>query len=275
MPEWLEILLECSRNIRKNTLHLLQKPQHQTSYGTGAGGDTTYQIDHIAENTIINTIKHHNIAFTLISEEAGIKKIGKNPQHYITIDPIDGTTNALRGMPFVATSIAVSEKPQLQNVTHALVTDLHHDITYTAQKGEGAHKNNKKITSSKMTTLENLILGIEATTKTPQHINALIALLQSTKHPRHFGADALEICYVADGTTDGFVDLRDKLRVTDMAAAQLILTEAGGIITAPDGKKLNVPLAPTERISFIAIANKTLHRRIKTLITEGATKHIC
>jgi myo-inositol-1(or 4)-monophosphatase len=275
MPEWLEILLECSRNVRENTLRLLQKPRHQITYGIGAGGDTTYQIDHIAENTIINTIKQYNLTFTLISEEAGIKKIGKNPQHYVTIDPIDGTTNALRGMPFVATSIAVSEKPQLQSVTHALVMDLHHNITYTAQKGEGAQKNNKKITPSKTIKLENLILGVESTPKTPQQINSLIAVLQNTKHPRHFGADALEICYVADGTTDGFVDLRDKLRVTDMAAAQLILTEAGGIITAPNGKKINVPLAPKERVSFIAIANKTLHRKIKFLITKGATQHTC
>lgn len=275
MPDWLEILLECSKNVQKNTLHLLKKPQHQTDYGTGAGGDTTYQIDHIAENTIINTIKHQDIAFTLISEEAGIKKIGKNPQHYVTIDPIDGTTNALRGMPFVATSIAISQKPQLQDITTALVTDLHHNITYTAQKGEGAYKNNQKITPSKTTNLENLVLGIEFTSKTPQHIKAITTLLQNTRHPRHLGADALEICYVADGTTDGFVDIRGKLRVTDVAAAQLILTEAGGVITTPEGKKLNAPLAPTQRVSFVAAANKTLHRKIKTLIKEGASQSPC
>lgn len=270
MPDWQQILRECSKNVRVNTLHLLQKPQHQASYGTGAGGDTTFQIDHIAENTIINTIKHHGIDFTLISEEAGIKKIGKNPQHYVTIDPIDGTTNALRGMPFVATSIAISEKPQFQSVTHALVTDLHHDITYTAEQGEGAQKNNKKITPAKTNTLEDLTLGIEILLKTPQHIKAATAVLQNTRHPRHLGADALEICYVADGTTDGFIDLRDKLRVTDMAAAQLILTEAGGIITTPDGKKINLPLAPTQRTSFITAANKTLHQKLKALITQGA-----
>jgi len=275
MPEWLEILLECSKNVQKDTLHLLRKPQRQANYGTGAGGDTTYQIDHIAENAIIDTIKRHDIAFTLISEEAGIKKIGKNPQNYVTIDPIDGTTNALRGMPFVATSIAVSEKPQLEGITTALVTDLHHDTTYTAQKGEGAYKNNKKITPSQTATLENLVLGIEFTSKTPQHVKAITTLLQNTKHPRHLGADALEICYVADGTTDGFVDIRDKLRVTDMAAAQLILTETGGVITTPEGRKLNAPLVPTQRVSFIAAANKTLHQKIKKLITEGAPQSPC
>jgi myo-inositol-1(or 4)-monophosphatase len=269
MPDWQEILVECSKNVRAKTLHLLQKPRNQTSYGTGAGGDTTFQIDRIAENIIIDTIKHHSIDFTLISEEAGIKKIGKNPQYYVTIDPIDGTTNALRGIPFVATSIAISKKPQLQNITHALVTDLHRDATYMAQKGDGAQKNNKKIKPAKTSASKNLTLGIEILLKTRQHIKAAKAILHSTKHPRHLGADALEICYVADGTTDGFIDLRDKLRVTDMAAAQLILTEAGGIITRPNGRKINLPLAPTQRTSFIAAANKTLHQKLKTLIIRG------
>lgn len=266
MPDWQEILLECSRNVRNSTSHLLQRPQRQTSYGKGAGGDTTFQIDRIAENTIIDTIRQHGVDFTLISEEAGIKKIGKNPQHYVTIDPIDGTTNARRGIPFVATSIAVSRKPQFQNVTHALVTDLHRDATYTARKGEGAQKNNKKIKPAKTSALKDLALGLEIRLKTPQQIKAATAILQNTKHPRHLGADALEICYVADGTTDGFIDLRDKLRVTDMAAAQLVLTEAGGIITTPNGRRINLPLAPTQRTSFIAAANKTLHQKLKTLI---------
>jgi myo-inositol-1(or 4)-monophosphatase len=269
MPDWQEILLECSINVRTNALHLLQKPRDQISYGIGAGGDTTFQIDRIAENTIMDTIKHHSVDFTLISEEAGIKKIGKNPQYCVTIDPIDGTTNALRGIPFVATSIAVSKKPQFQNVTHALVADLHRDVIYTAQKGEGAQKNNKKIKPAETRALKDLTLGIEILLETSQHIKAAKAILKSTKHPRHLGADALEICYVADGATDGFIDLRDKLRVTDIAAAQLILTEAGGIITRPNGRKINLPLAPTQRTSFIAAANKTLHQKLKTLIIRG------
>jgi myo-inositol-1(or 4)-monophosphatase len=275
MIEWPEILLDCSKNVQENVSHLLKRPQHQTNYGIGAGGDTTYQIDRVAEEVIISTIVNRNIDFILISEEAGIKKIGRNPQHYVTMDPIDGTTNALRGMPFVATSIAVSRKPQLQDVRYALVTDLSHDVTYTAQEGQGAYKNDKKVAPSEKTALENLVLGIEFTSETSGHVKAMTKLLRNTKHPRHLGADALEICYVADGTIDGFVDVRGKLRVTDMAAAQLILKEAGGIITTLANKRLNVPLAPTQRVSFMAIANKTLHKEIKALLNKGVTKDLC
>ena len=275
MIEWPEILLNCSKNIRENVLHLLKQPQHQTRYGIGAGGDTTYQIDRVAEETVVNTIRSHNIDFILISEEAGIKRIGRDPQHYITIDPIDGTTNALRGIPFVATSMAVSRKPRLRDVEYAIVTDLLHNVTYTAQKNQGAYKDNRKIVPSRKTALENLVLSIELTSETFWRIKAMTKLLQNTKHPRHLGADALEICYVADGTIDGFVDIRGKLRVTDMAAAQLILKEAGGVITTLANKRLDVPLTPAQRVSFMAIANKTLHIKIQTLFDKGVTNNLC
>lgn len=270
MPDWLEILKECSRNVRKAVLPFLENPQPQPSHGKGAGGDTTHEIDVAAENAIINTIKRHGIAFTLISEEAGVKKFGRNPEFYVTTDPIDGTTNALRGIPFVATSIAVSRKPLLQSVETAVVIDIIHNKTYTAQKNQGACKNNKRISTSRTTRLETAVVGIDFNTyKVTQHINTIITLLQNTKHPRHLGADALEICYVADGTSDAFVDIRDKLRVTDMAAAMLILTEADGIITTPEGEKLDAPLTPTQKVAFIAAGNKTIHKRIKTLIMES------
>jgi len=272
MLDWLKILIECSRNVRKAVLPLLEKPQTQpqSSHKKGAGGDTTHGIDVAAENAIINTIKQHDVAFTLISEEAGVKKFGKNPEFYVTTDPIDGTTNALRGIPFVATSIAVSKKPLLQSVETALVTDIVHNKTYTAQKKQGAYRNDKKIVTSRTTRLETAVVGIDFNTyKATQHVNTITALLQNTKHPRHLGADALEICHVADGTSDAFVDIRGKLRVTDMAAAALILTEAGGIITTPDGKKLDAQLSPTQKVAFIAAGNKTMHKRIKTLIVES------
>ena len=275
MTEWPEILLRCSQNVQRNVLHLLKQPQHQTRYGIGAGGDTTYHIDRVAEEAIVKTITNYSIDFILISEEAGIKRIGRDPQHYVTIDPIDGTTNALRGMPFVATSIAVSRKPQLQDVECAIVADLRHNLTYTAQRDQGAYKNNKKIVPSRKTTLENLVLGIEFACETSRHIEVMTKLLQHTKHPRHLGADALEICYVADGTIDGFVDIRGELRITDMAAAQLILKEAGGIITTLGKKRLSISLTPTQRVSFMAIANKTLHEKIQALLGKGAINNLC
>jgi myo-inositol-1(or 4)-monophosphatase len=87
-------------------------------------------------------------------------------------------------------------------------------------------------------------------------------MIQKTKHIRHFGANALELCYVADGTTDVFIDIRGKLRTTDMAAAWLILQEANAKITTPEGKPLNVRLSPKQKVTFIAAANQKIHKNI-------------
>jgi myo-inositol-1(or 4)-monophosphatase len=94
----------------------------------------------------------------------------------------------------------------------------------------------------------------------------LTRLIEETKHIRHFGANALELCYVADGTTDAFVDIRGKLRATDVAAGFLIIKEAGGTITTPEGHLLDVKLDPKQKIKFIAAGNTQIHKTILSLI---------
>ena len=273
---WLQILTQCKNNIKKQiTPQLKTLNQPQPNLGTGAGGDPIKQIDLTAENAIINTLKKHKISFTLISEESGIKEYGETPhEHFVTADPIDGTTNLTRGIPFYATSIAVSTKPTLNTIHTALVADLFHNVTYAAQKGKGASRNNKKIDPSKETSLEEAVIGIDINTiKIQQIIPKLTNLIQKTKHIRHFGANALELCYVADGTTDAFIDIRGKLRTTDMAAAWLIIQEAGAKMTTPEGKPLNVRLSPKQKVTFIATANQKIHKTILSLIrTKKETK---
>jgi len=265
---WLPILKKCAQKIRKDVLPFYNTPNASITFGRGAGGDAMKKIDLIAEKAIIETLEKNNASCTLISEETGIKEIGSHPhKFYLTTDPLDGTTNATRGIPFINTSLAISKTPNLQNIQTALVTDLLHNITYTAQKNKGAHKNNKRIQPSTMTTLETAIVGIDFNTyKIKQIADQLNPVLEKTRHLRHLGANALELCYVADGTTEAFIDLRGKLRVTDIAAAHLIIKEAGAIMLTPKGKEINVPLTPTQKVSFIATANTTLYENIKKLL---------
>ncbi|MGB9713928.1 MAG: inositol monophosphatase family protein [Candidatus Bathyarchaeales archaeon] len=267
---WLNILIKCKNNIQKQVVPLLKTlKQPQPDLGIGAGGDPIKQIDLAAENAIINTFKEYDVSFTLISEESGIREYGQNPrENYITTDPIDGTTNLMRGIPFYATSIAISTKPTLKTVHTSLVADLFHDITYTAQKDKGAYRNNQKIAPSKTTSLEEAVVGVDLNTyKVSQIAPRLTNLIQRTSHIRHLGANALELCYVADGTTDAFIDIRGKLRATDTAAAWLIIKEAGAKITAPDGRPLNVKLDPKQKVTFIAAANQKIHKTILNLLS--------
>jgi myo-inositol-1(or 4)-monophosphatase len=267
--DWLKILVHCRDNVKVHIQpHLRNLGEPQPDLGKGAGGDPMKPVDLAAEKAIVEILQEHGVSFTLISEESGVKEFGEKPkQCYVTVDPIDGTTNLVRGLPFYASSIAISTMPALSTVFAALVTDLFHDTTYTALEGKGAYRNGKKITPSALTSLEEAVIGLDLNSYNVKEIAPqLTSLIQKTKHIRHFGANALELCYVADGLTDAFVDIRGKLRITDIAAGFLIVKEAGGTITAPEGHALDVKLDPKQKIKFIASGNKQMHKTILSLV---------
>jgi myo-inositol-1(or 4)-monophosphatase len=267
--DWQQIFTECKSNIQtaiKPCLKNLKAPQ--PSLGIGAGGDLMKPVDLVAETAIIDTLLGHSVSFTLISEESGIKKFGANPEEcFLTVDPIDGTTNLMHGLPFFASSIGVSNKPELSDVYAGMVIDFAHDVTYTAFKGEGAYRNRKKMRASKTALLDEAVVGLDLNTfKSKPVVPKVTALIENTKHIRHYGANALEICYVANGLTDAFIDLRGKIRATDVAAGFLIVKEAGGVVTTPDNQTLNVKLDPSQKLSFIASGNLQIHQKIVSLV---------
>jgi len=266
--DWLDILKECSQKMRKEILTLYGSPEAAIGFGIGAGGDTMKKIDLVAEKALIEVLEEHKLSCTLISEETGTRKIGPHPaEFYVTTDPVDGTTNAVRGIPFMATAIAVSKAPFLKDVETALVSDIFHNVTYTAQRDRGAFRNGKKIQPSQISSLEEAVVGVDFNTlRLGELVAKLEEVLIRTRHLRHLGANALEICYVADGAIDAFIDIRGKLRITDIAASYLILLEAGGIMVTPEGTQLDVPLAATQRVAFIAAANKRIYENIKKFL---------
>jgi myo-inositol-1(or 4)-monophosphatase len=267
--DWLQILVRCKENVKTHIRPLLKTlNEPQPDLGKGAGGDQIKLVDLAAEKAIVEVMLDHGVSFTLISEESGIKEFGSQAkQCYVTTDPIDGTTNLVRGLPFYCSSIAVSRKPMLSKVYAAMVTDLYHGTTYTAVEGKGAFRNGKKIATSTLVSLEEAVIGVDLNTyKVKEVAPQLTDLISATKHIRHFGANALELCYVAEGLTDAFVDIRGKLRTTDVAAGFLIVKEAGGIITAPDGQAVDAKLDPKQKLKFVASGNPKIHKLILSLV---------
>jgi myo-inositol-1(or 4)-monophosphatase len=266
---WQLVFTELEVNIKaavKPCLKTLREPL--PNLGMGAGGDLMKPVDLAAEAAIVDTLKAHELSFTLISEESGIKKIGNHPNDCcITTDPIDGTTNLMHGLPFYASSIAVSNKPELADIYAGMVVDLCHDVAYTAFQGKGAYSNGKRLETSKTTTLDEAVIGIDFNAyKTKVDLPIIAALIENIKHTRHFGANAPEICFVAAGLTDAFIDLRQKIRTTDVAAGFLIVKEAGGIVTDPTNEPINVKLDPKQTLSFIASGNLEIHKKILSLV---------
>jgi myo-inositol-1(or 4)-monophosphatase len=267
--DWHQILCECKTNVQtaiKPCLKTLNEPQ--PNLGRGAGGDMTKPADLAAETAIVETLQNHDVSFTLISEESGIKEYGAAPKEtYVCVDPIDGTTNLTRSLPFYCSSIAVSDKPELDCVYAGMVVDLVHDQTYLAIKGQGAICNGKRLHTSNTQSLDEAVVGLDLNAyKTKLNMDVAANLIEGIRHTRHFGANALEICQVAAGLTDGFIDLRSKIRTTDVAAGFLIVWEAGGIVTDQFNQPVNVKLDPKQTLNFVASANLAFHQKVLSLI---------
>jgi myo-inositol-1(or 4)-monophosphatase len=267
--DWLDALVECKNRIQQNLSPLLEavdKPQ--PDLGVGAGGDRIKTVDLAAEAGVVDVLTSRGISFTLISEESGVKAYGNRAKEcFVTVDPVDGTTNLMRNLPFYATSIAVSERPFLRDVHSGLVADLCHDVIYTAQKGKGSCRDGVRVSPSAKVSFEEAVIGLDLNSyRVDSLVPRLTRLVKKTDHIRHFGANALELCYVADGSTDAFVDIRGKLRTTDVAAACLILEEAGGVLTTSAGEPLDVRLDPKQKVEFIAAGSSKLHSMILDLV---------
>jgi len=270
--DWSQILLQCRENVRVHVQPLLKTlKEPQPDLGMGAGGDKMKLADLAAERAIVEVMLQHGISFTLVSEESGIQEYGSEAAEcFVTTDPIDGTTNLMRGLPFYSSSIAISHKQQLSEVYAGMVTDLYHGTTYMAVEGKGAFRNGEKMTTSPLYDLGEAVIGLDLNTyKVKAVAEQLTDLIAVTKHIRHFGSNALELCYVADGLTDAFVDIRGKLRTTDVAAGFFIVKQAGGIVTTPSGEAVDAKLDAREKVSFVASGNKEIHQRILSIVKPG------
>jgi myo-inositol-1(or 4)-monophosphatase len=262
----LDILIESSKNVYSEIKDLLGTSEGASKISLGAGGDISRKIDIIAETAVLNTIKSSNISPVIIGEECGIVNLNKsyssssspsssnnNDNGFIIMDAVDGTTNAIRGIPFSCCSLAFANEFKLSSVTDAVVLDLFTGDIYSASKQKGSFFNNKKISVrnekdfSSITSLEDEISKV----------------ISFSSHIRHFGANALELCYFARGFMDAYIDIRGKIRSTDMAAAYLIAKEAGGKLYSSNGQELDSELGLKNKLSFYAVSNKRLFDLIK------------
>lgn len=223
----------------------------------------------MAEDAIIKSIEKNGASCFLVSEECGTKTVGERPSEYVIVDSVDGTTNATHTIPFFATSIALADGPRLSRVKVGLVMDLYHSVTFSAERGKGAYYNGgTPLRPPQVTSVGKALIGINFNAPRDRgFLRRLTPLIMRGRKFRHLGANALEVCYVASGALDAFIDIRGTLRVTDIAAAYLVLKEAGGIIVTPEGAELDGDLKPTERLIFVAASNSKLCEEILSLIT--------
>jgi myo-inositol-1(or 4)-monophosphatase len=245
---------EVTKEIEDLVEDLIGTPDAGTFIKIGADGTPTHRIDQLVEDRIIEYLESHSVCKTLISEEIGKKDIG-GERGTVFLDPIDGTYNALNGIPFYALSIAYAEGGVVQE---GFVRDLAHGETFSARRGCGAFYEGVPIRVSRTSSLETSAMSIYGRKFNPATV---MQLGMKVRRWRLLGASALELCYVGCGRIDGFIDLRGTLRVTDAAAGMLVCEEAGGRVTDVDGRNIFFPDEVTVGRCLIA-TNGALHHKV-------------
>ena len=258
MLDMQRIFIEACSNVRSQVSRLVGTEEANESYGVGAGGDISRKIDIVAERAVFDTLETHGLKCSVLAEETGRVDIANGKEGFIVVDAVDGTTNALRGIPFYCCSIAYADQNRLSAVKNGVIMDLFGGDVYSASKGSGAFFNGAKIHVKEKFEESKYVVGMNISGVTPEKIELLKPIISKANHLRHMGANALELCIFARGLMDVFIDLRNKLRITDMAAAYLIVKEAGGIIISEEGSELEAEFNTNSRLSFVTAANKTV-----------------
>nr|MDO8084765.1 inositol monophosphatase family protein [Candidatus Sigynarchaeum springense] len=289
MTDWRETLARITHEANDAIKPVLATAEAGSNVGKGAGGDITNQIDALAEDCIIEAFRRTGKAIKIITEERGVVNVNCNGHVddaglVAIVDPIDGSFNASRNLPFFAVSIAMASGPLMKDITDAAVLNVATGDVFSASKGKGAWFNDRPaIVNRAVTSLAEAAMGIDINPKRGEfHRVALIdqfsGLLDAPKKIRVLGSNALEACLVATGALDCFVDVRGNLRLFDIAAAWLIVKEAGGyMFELRDGNAIDMDgraLAIEGRLAVLATASVALKDAIVPFVKKSISKPV-
>ncbi len=200
---------------------------------TKQNNDFVSNVDHMAEEIIIATIKEAFPDHGILAEESGTQ--AESSEYQWIIDPLDGTTNYLHGFPQFSVSIALQVKGRLEV---GVIYDPLAQELFTASRGNGAQLNDKKIRVTSHKGLKNALLGTGFPYYDQSYLDTYLetmkALMQKTAGLRRPGSAALDLAWLAAGRIDGFWEF--NLKAWDIAAGALIVREAGGIVSDFENK---------------------------------------
>ncbi len=191
--------------------------------------DFVTEVDQAAEQAVIETILTAYPGHAILAEESGRAHGAKHSDYLWIIDPLDGTTNFIHGLPVYAVSIALAFRGKVEQ---AVVYDPSRNDLFYASKGRGAFLNDRRLRVSKRIRLADSLIGtgfpFRKGDNFKRYVEMFEQVMQHCAGVRRPGAAALDLCYVAAGWYDGFFET--GLNPWDVAAGSLIITEAGGLI---------------------------------------------
>lgn len=271
---WLEVFKGIGRQMHAGIAEFLSREGGLVPLGRGAAGDKTFPVDKWAEDLILNALEQvHRAgeAFTVISEELGIRKFGDG-ERFVLVDPVDGSNNAKNGVPLFATSLALLDGGTLSTLAAGYVINLATGDEYWATRGQGAYKNGSRIRTPATDGIT--IVAYEAS-EPAKDLPRIFPLIAAAKRTRCFGSTALDLCLLASGGFSVFATATAS-RAFDYAAGMLIVEEADGVITDLEGGTLDHIAAGLGRtVPLLASKNDAAHAKaLSVLAGRGGTARI-
>jgi myo-inositol-1(or 4)-monophosphatase len=266
---WLELARASVEDIRGVLRDLPTRVERELVLRAGEGGDDTTAIDAGAEAAIVARLERLTEGFTLISEELGERAFGTGGPWRVVVDPIDGSVNAKRGIPFFSLSLAVADGPAMGDVVFGYVYDFGTGEEWTAERGRGARLNGEPLGGvGPKDPIE--ILAFEGTTSAT--IAASVAAVEPlAQRLRVMGSLALSLCQLASGRVDAVCSLK-AARSVDIAAAQLLVREQGLAIELPDAPPFDAaPLDLGQRSRVVAAATPARCSELAAALSSSAT----
>jgi myo-inositol-1(or 4)-monophosphatase len=245
---WLEVCRAAVRDIRGVLAELPTRKEREPVLAAGVGGDDTTAIDGAAEAVVLKRLEALERDFVLVSEELGEREFGAGGPTRIVLDPIDGSLNAKRDIPFFSLSLAVADGATMGDVFWGYVYDFGTGEEWTAERGSGAFLNGERLGAVRpKETIE--ILSFEATT-TAEVAERAAQMVGSAHRLRIMGSLAISLCHLAAGRVDGVCSLKPA-RSVDIAAGQLLVRECGyaiDLFEAPPFENAPLDLAGRSRV---------------------------
>jgi myo-inositol-1(or 4)-monophosphatase len=266
---WLDVCRGCAADIRAVLEELPTRAEREPIVRRGEGGDDTTAIDQASEDAVVRRLEATGESFVLVSEELGTKVFGYGGRTVVVVDPIDGSINAKRGIPFFSFSLAVADGPTMGDVHFGYVHDFGSGEEWTAERGTGAFLNGDPLGEVRPKD-ELEILSFEATT-TPAIAERAPQLVGVAGRLRVMGSLALSLCHLAAGRVDGVCSLKSA-RSVDIAAAQLLVREAGlAIELVDDPPFVAAPLDLGQRSRVVAAGTDELVAKVAAALGAPAS----
>jgi myo-inositol-1(or 4)-monophosphatase len=265
VTDWLDFSRACVRDLEHALADLPTRAEREPVLRAGEGGDDTTAIDAAAEAAVVRRLEELGRDLTLVSEELGVRAFGAGGQPTIVVDPIDGSVNAKRGIPFFSLSVAVAEGPTMDDVTFGYVYDFGSREEWAAERGKGALLDGAQLDGpGPKDAIE--ILSLEGTT-TAAIADAVPGLREVAHRLRVMGSLALSLCHLAAGRVDAVCCLKPA-RSIDIAAAQLLVRERGYAIELFEDPPFDrAPLDLGQRSRIVAAANAELCARLAAALS--------